>query len=149
MSRHRNRLSVPALAAAAFALALHASVAAQAQEPLPAPSVEELIAQMTAEQRVGQLFLVTFPGSDLSEGSVAARLVRDLRVGGVVLRASNGNYLNDEQTPSALVTLTNGLQALSLAGSGEGAGPFVPLFIAISQSATSPAYADGLPQHQG
>jgi LmbE family N-acetylglucosaminyl deacetylase len=34
MSRHRNRLSVPALAAAAFALALHASVAAQAQEPL-------------------------------------------------------------------------------------------------------------------
>lgn len=126
-----------------LALALP-SATLRAQEPATAPSVEELIAQMTAAQRVGQLFLVTFPGNDLSEGSVAARLVRDLRVGGVVLRASNGNYRNDEQTPSALVTLTNGLQALSLEGSRE--EPFVPLFVAISQSAPSATYADGLPQ---
>ncbi|MBA3534931.1 MAG: hypothetical protein H0T73_23725 [Ardenticatenales bacterium] len=111
--------------------------------------VNQLIAQMTPEQAVGQLFLVTLPGQDISEGSLAVTLVRDLHVGGVALRASNGNYSNAGNTPQELLALTNGLQTLAQAGStgGESPSPFIPLFIAIDLVSPNSLYADGLPQN--
>lgn len=130
-------------------LALGLPVApATAQEPPSEPTaVDTLIAGMSPEERVGQLFLVTFPGNDVSESSIAATMVRDLHVGGVALRASNGNFQNNTLTVTSLVTLTNGIQTLALAGAeGEENGPFVPPFIAIDLYSSSSLYADGLPE---
>ncbi len=47
--------------------------------------VQALMSKMTAADKVGQLFLVTFMGSSAADNSDIAILVRDYRVGGVVL----------------------------------------------------------------
>lgn len=112
------------------------------------PDVETLIAAMSPGQRVGQLFMVSIPGTDVGPESAAAQLVRDLHVGGVVLRPSNGNFTNTDTTVTEVISLTNGLQALAVAASsaGDGGGPFIPLFIAgeLETSQTHPE--DGLPR---
>lgn len=137
-----------ALFLCALVLSAPAAPVTAQDEPTTPTAIDQLIAQMSPEERVGQLFLVTFPGNDVSDTSIAATLVRELHVGGVALRASNGNYQNNSDTVSSLVALTNGLQALAQtdgANSGEDA-PFIPLLIASDLYATSPLYADGLPQ---
>ncbi|MGQ9665986.1 MAG: hypothetical protein ACUVWB_01615, partial [Anaerolineae bacterium] len=48
-------------------------------------AVEQMIAQMTVEERVGQLFLVTFIGNQAPPDSDIAELIQTYRVGGVVL----------------------------------------------------------------
>jgi len=53
-------------------------VAAQAEDDF----VQELIARMSVEERVGQLFVVTFTGSDVGSGSDIAQLIVQYRVGG-------------------------------------------------------------------
>ncbi len=118
----------------------------QGEPPAAPPEVESLIAGMTPQERVGQLFLVTFPGSTIEAESVVATLVRDLHVGGVVLRATHGNYANSGNTPDDLADLSNALQALGLDASRQDAeSPFVPLFIALDLYPPSASYADGLP----
>ena len=71
---------------------------------------QQIIANMTVEQRVGQLFLVTFLGTDTGPNSDIAHLVRDLHVGGVVLNTENENFRNVDDTPEAVRQLTNDLQ---------------------------------------
>jgi beta-N-acetylhexosaminidase len=88
--------------------------------------VEVLLSTMTIEERVGQLFLVTFVGNDPSPGSDIARLIRQDHVGGVVLLAANSNFVNDDSTPRQVADLSNGLQAQAM-----GEGVQVPLFVAV------------------
>ena len=88
--------------------------------------VENLLASMTVEERVGQLFLVTFVGNEIGPGSDIAQLVRQDRVGGVVLLASNANLYNAPDTPKQVAGLANGLQSLAMAD-----GARVPLFVAV------------------
>ena len=67
------------------------------QTPTDTPAmaeVHELMNRMTVADKVGQLFLLTFMGSDVTENSDIATLVRDYRVGGVVLLPENDNYRN-------------------------------------------------------
>lgn len=103
-----------------------APVYAQDAEPEMDARVENLLASMTVEERVGQLFLVAFVGNDTSPGSEVAQLVRLDKVGGVVLLASNANFYNSPDTPKDVAELANSLQSLAMA---EGAQ--VPLFVAI------------------
>ncbi len=113
-----------------------------AQDPL-----QTFIEVMPVEQRVAQLFLVTFPGNETGPNSPAARLVRDLQVGGVVLRASNENYRNDEDAPLQIARLAGRLQQLAYAGSaaGQGDGPYIPLFVGLELTGTPERPGDGLP----
>ena len=100
-----------------FLLITSAPAAAQEEETIPALSdeqisaiVQQVITNMTVEQRVGQLFLVTFVGNDTGPNSDIAHLVRDLHVGGVVLQAANENFRNEGDTPESVRQLTNDLQ---------------------------------------
>jgi beta-N-acetylhexosaminidase len=61
------------------------------QLPSTSPEVQAIFDRMTVADKIGQLFLVTFMGDDVSGGSDIATLVRDYRVGGVVLQPVNGN----------------------------------------------------------
>jgi beta-N-acetylhexosaminidase len=85
-------------------------VAAQSEDEF----VSELVASMSVEEKVGQLFLVSFPGNNLSPTSDIAQLVQEYRIGGVVLQASNRNFFNTEDAPRQVLALTNGLQSLAL-----------------------------------
>jgi beta-N-acetylhexosaminidase len=125
---------------------LRASGAEVYAEETQNPQVEALLQQMSPRDRVGQLFIVTFPNNDIDNASIPAQLIQELRVGGVVLRASNQNYTNDETTPAQLVRLTNGLQTLALDSAETNNTPFIPLFIAIDHLSPSELFADGIPQ---
>ncbi len=95
-----------------------------AQQPDPAT---ELLNSMSVAEKVGQLFLVPFVGKDVSPGSDIYVLLTEYKVGGVVLQTSNGNFSNTANAPQQITTLTNKLQAQTLANKN------IPLFIAVDQ----------------
>ncbi|MGL4648295.1 MAG: glycoside hydrolase family 3 N-terminal domain-containing protein, partial [Caldilineaceae bacterium] len=76
---------------------------------------EEILAGMSAADRVGQLFVVTFRGADTSFESAIAELIYAYRVGGVMLGAENGNFSNEPgaNTARQVAELTNKLQGLA------------------------------------
>jgi len=111
----------------------------------PGDPAAQLLARMSPEARVGQLFIVTFPGTDTSEAAAIHTLITQDDIGGVLLRADLGNIVNEGDTPAQVAALTSELQRLawtaaltpSVSGVGENEGdlvrPFVPLFIALEQ----------------
>ncbi|MGA9351787.1 MAG: glycoside hydrolase family 3 N-terminal domain-containing protein [Anaerolineae bacterium] len=131
-------LSLTILGTILLSLLLPISLEAQSESDY----IQGLIDGMSVEEKVGQLFLVTFAGSDLGPESDVAELIRDYRVGGVVLLAGNGNFTNGEGTPLQVAELTNGLQALAFSQPLTGTTTSVPLFIAITQE------GDGVPYTQ-
>jgi beta-N-acetylhexosaminidase len=121
------------------------------EEDLPPidPAIEQLLAQMTPEEKVGQLFLVTFVGNDVSANSDVADLIQLYRVGGVVLSPGNGNFVNDEGAPQQLATLVNDLQTLAFTApltttltSTATAYTPIPLFIALNQEGDGYPFTD-------
>jgi beta-N-acetylhexosaminidase len=99
----------------------------QAQDPLPAAAevrqatddawLDEMMAAMSPADKVGQLFLVTFRGDDVSTASEVAHLVQDLRIGGFLLSPANGNFTNAAPVPAQILNLTTGLQTLAFSES--------------------------------
>lgn len=77
--------------------------------------IDALMAGMAVEDKVGQLFIVNFRGSEVGFESDIALLIHGYRVGGVVLSPANGNFTNDKgtDTPAQAAALTNRLQALA------------------------------------
>ncbi len=107
--------------------------------------VARLIAQMSPEAKVGQLFVVSFKGVDAALNSDVADLILNYRVGGVVLSIQNGNIINNlngTDTPTQVATLTAALQNLARQTNRAGNAPFIPLFIATEQD------GDGAPNSQ-
>lgn len=106
-----------------------------------AQRAREIMEQMTPEQKIGQLFLVTFKGTDARRDSQIYNLIVNYHVGGVVLRADNDNFeVAGNTVPKAaelIRTLQNHVwesaqETVAPAG-GNAAGPYIPLFIGISQ----------------
>src|SRR3990172_3565855 len=79
-----------------LAALLPVPTAAQAQTS----DVTAILNSMTPEERVGQLFLVTFTGTDTSATSKIYNLMTHYHVGGVVLLAQNDNFA---QAPDTIV----------------------------------------------
>lgn len=121
--------------------------AARAQTPTPQTKVLAVLASMTPEERVGQLFLVTFRGTDASADSQIYDLIVNRHVGGVVLLAENNNFLDEPDTVASAHGLINTLQSLeweattSLSPTSD-RNTYVPLFVGISQD------GDGAPHDQ-
>jgi len=118
---------------------------ARAQDD-PNKFLAQLIAQMTPEATVGQLFVVAFPGTDTSTTSDISDLILNYHIGGVVLSANNGNIVNSANTPTQVATLTASLQGLAraatnVAGTGGRTSPYIPLFIALEQDGNGPPNA--------
>jgi beta-N-acetylhexosaminidase len=133
-----------------------ASVLVQTSDP--AAKAGQLLAEMTPEERVGQLFLVTFTGPDAEIDSQIYDLITAYHVGGVVLLAANDNFVAAPETVSGASHLIAQLQsaewqysqsASTTSGtSTPQATPAsllknpIPLFIGISQD------GDGYPNDQ-
>lgn len=84
-------------------------VAQEPQDP-----VEALMARMSPADKVGQLFVVTFVGNDVGPESSVAHLIRDYRVGGLILSPAYGNFTNEDNTPERVAELTAALQRLAM-----------------------------------
>ena len=112
---------------------------ARAQEE---DEVARLMERMSSAAKVGQLFLVTFPGAEVAEDAVITELIRDYHVGGVVLLPENGNIVNEGDTPAQVATLAGQLQGVAwdatqpvtetLAEEAAPPGPYIPLWIGVS-----------------
>lgn len=123
--------------------------------PTPAPPVDPrtVLDRMSVADKVGQLFLISFEGASAPPDSDVAVLVRDYRVGGVVLLPENGNFRNtpvalaapaavpvdaetattepgERTTPEQIAALANELQALAISA---------PLAIPLTSTITSTA----------
>ena len=130
----------------------------------PAANARQILAKMTPEERVGQLFLVTFNGSTADQNSQIYDLIASYHVGGVVMLSGNDNFVASPDTVSGAYKLISQLQSAEWqasqglpAGTGTGtptgtSSPaptptstpvnYIPLFIGISQD------GDGYPNDQ-
>lgn len=99
--------------------------------------VARLMERMSPAAKVGQLFMVTFPGSEVTQDAAIVELIRDYHVGGVVLEPENGNVVNTGNTPHQVASLVSQLQEAAFDATRPTtdtiSGPFVPLFVATSQ----------------
>jgi beta-N-acetylhexosaminidase len=117
---------------------------------------QELLDRLTPEERVGQLFLVTFSGPEAGIGSETGAKIYDLiinyHIGGVILKSANDNFIGLDQTLVIAQSLTDQLQRDEYSASQERqinpetnetyTPAYVPLFIGISQE------GDGYPYDQ-
>jgi len=121
---------------------------AQAEAQFQATDAKAVLDSMTPEERVGQLFLVTFQGTETHDQTQIYDLIANHHVGGVVLQAANDNFLPQPDTISSAYQLIRNLQTIeSEASQSEVSVPsdkqtYVPLFIGISQE------GDGVPHDQ-
>ena len=113
----------------------------QAQTSVPHVEVQSILNSMTPQERVGQLFLVTFNGTDANSSSQVHDLIARYHVGGMVLLARNNNFSPDAVTQTH--DLIESLQRLEWNTSanpepdpitGEVAeSVYVPLFVGVAQ----------------
>ncbi len=126
----------------------------------PIANARLMLAKMTPEERVGQLFLVTFTGSSAEQTSQIYDLIASYHVGGVVLLAGNDNFVAAPDTVSGAYQLIAQLQSAewqawqALPAAADTSTPtpaptptsapanYIPLFIGISQD------GDGYPNDQ-
>ncbi len=138
------------LAIIILSLLLPASAALATPSAQEVPGSEkalELLNQLTPEERVGQLFLVTFTGPEAAIGSATGAQINDLivnyHIGGVILTSANDNFVGEDQTLPVAQSLTDQLQRDEYnASQAQQVNPitneqyrpaYIPLFIGISQ----------------
>lgn len=124
------------------------SGSAQAQTPSVA---ESLLAAMTPAERIGQLFIVGFEGTDVSEESQIYDAITEYHIGGVVLLAENNNFTS-EDTIAQAQQMIRALQAAEWSTSSGDINreniaatefpAYVPLFIGLKQ------IGNGFPEDQ-
>ena len=120
----------------------------QAQTGTPSGNIRQLYESMTPEERVGQLFLVTFTGIDTTNKSQIYNLIVQHHIGGVVLQAGNDNFVAAPNTVTEAYQLISNLQQVEWNNSINPAidpqtgipipHTYVPLFIAMSQDGNGP-----------
>lgn len=131
---------------------------AHVQAQSTSTDIRQVLDAMTPEERVGQLFLVTFQGTNTSSESQIHNLIANHHVGGVVLLAENDNFLGPPDTLSATHQLIAALQ--NIEGQTTAVPPtpqtegtpvvatattapdkvYVPLFVGISQEGDGPPH---------
>lgn len=136
---------------------LLAALLAQSLAPLPAAAYQNdtpearaaaLLANLTPEERVGQLFLVSLEGQDISRESQIYDLIVNHHIGGVVLEDEHNNFSDANSAVVDAWNLIQGLQRLEWNASnspqteptsGEPFNPaYIPLLVGISQEGGGP-----------
>ena len=100
---------------------------------------ETLLEGMSPAEKVGQLFLVTFDGSEVDENTAIYDLINDYHIGGVVLSSEHNNFVG-EDTVTAAWQLINDLQEVNwqkenLESEETQTNPessFIPLYVGMS-----------------
>lgn len=113
---------------------------------------QELLAALSPEERVGQLFIVTYLGTKVNEGTQIYDLIVNHHIGGVVLLTANDNIPGGEDAAAELLAMNRQLQlnrwsaAQPSQSTPEATPPpplhFIPLFIGVQQE------GDGYPYDQ-
>ncbi|HEY9078210.1 MAG TPA: glycoside hydrolase family 3 N-terminal domain-containing protein, partial [Anaerolineaceae bacterium] len=133
---------------AAAALPFSATQAAGLARPLDQSTIarqkaKALLAKLSPEERVGQLFMVTFQGMDVSKKSQIYDLVVTRRVGGVMLLRANDNFIGGDRTILEAYRMIAALQSAAwdssqatnppASGGAASAVHYIPLFVGLAQ----------------
>ena len=120
----------------------------------PQPEIaSQILERMTPEERVGQLFLLTFRGAAPRADDPIYDLIVEGHVSGVMLRARNDNFADSPDTLETARALIASLQSAEYGASLEPATPetgggspqapaYVPLFIAVSQEGDGSPFSE-------
>ncbi|MGD8605506.1 MAG: glycoside hydrolase family 3 N-terminal domain-containing protein, partial [Anaerolineales bacterium] len=106
--------------------------------------VDDIMGQMTPEELVGQLVMVTFTGSDIDSDHSLYDLIQNHHIGAVLLSRDNDNFAEAPDTQLQVQLLAQSLQASEYAASfqaedqgslsvGQAGQAYIPLFIAVRQ----------------
>jgi beta-N-acetylhexosaminidase len=111
-----------------------------------------VLRSLTPEEKVGQLFLVTFHGKQVSESSPIYDLISSYHIGGVILSSANDNFTGPDNTALDAQQLINQLQDVAWTATNQNsadksadktaAANYIPLFVGLSQE------GDGYPNDQ-
>lgn len=133
-------------------LPLNTAQAAPTTQASAEERARQLMASLSAQEKVGQLVLVTFRGTDTGHDSQIRDLIERYHIGGVVLRRSHDNFIGPDNTLEQAWELITALQTIEWEGSqsqaidqqsGQPYSPsYIPLFVGISQE------GDGYPYSQ-
>jgi beta-N-acetylhexosaminidase len=114
-----------------------------AQGTIPRLRAKLLLTTMTPEEKVGQLFLISFNGTDVGENSQIYDLIANHHIGGVILTRKNDNFVGPENTINEAHRLVSSLQLIEWQssitdvvdtfGREIGSVQYIPLFVAMSQ----------------
>ncbi len=125
--------------------------AAPASDPV-VQQAQDLLAEMSPEEKVGQLFITGFRGSVADEETRIYDLIVNYHVGGVILSADNDNFVGGMETITTANTLIHDLQQAEWDGkysaqpdplTGETPdSEYIPLLVGIVQQ------GDGAPSDQ-
>ena len=117
-------------------------VAAMPAQAVNMINLEAVLDDMTPEEKVGQLFLVTFDGMVVDEESQIFDLITNYHVGGVFLSAENNNF-SSEDTISKAQAMVASLQNINweavseqsniVRDSEQDNGSYIPLLIGLQQ----------------
>lgn len=102
--------------------------------------LDRYLSQMSVADKVGQLFVISFEGSEVAPDSDIAELIYVYRVGGVALSPGMRNFTNDKatNTPENVARLVNQLQAISY-------GVFLPDESALTLEGLDSYRTEGIP----
>jgi len=107
---------------------------------------ETMLSKLTAEEKVGQLFLVTMNGSSFDQKSQIFDLITQRHIGGVILTRANDNFSWGDDSLKQISSLTASLQQseweasqqITLNSSRVGFSPqYIPLLVGIAQEGNS------------
>lgn len=118
------------------------------ENPESHQKAQQLASQLSPEEKIGQLFLITFDGIETVETSEIFDLISNYYVGGVVLKSENGNISQNEDVLQDANSLILNLQKINWNEKNKiGSLPeigfvndYVPLFVGISQPGGSFPY---------
>jgi beta-N-acetylhexosaminidase len=109
---------------------------------------QALLETLSPEERVGQLFLVTFDGKEVNFETQIYDLITNHHIGGVILQQKSDNFLAPPQTANGTWQLIRELQTTEWSASQsnqiepetneEFRPAFIPLFVGISQDGNGP-----------
>lgn len=108
---------------------------------------------LSPEERVGQLFIITFNGTDTSPVSPIYELISRYHIGGVILVRDNDNFTNPDQIPEDCWKLIQELQTIEYNSSVlsderpdilsfDDPSQYIPLFIGLSQEGNLSSYSE-------
>ena len=109
---------------------------------------QALLDTLTPEEKVGQLFLVTFIGTDVDFETQIYDLITNYHIGGVLLQDKSDNFLPAPQTANGTWQLARALQTAEWSASQsnqiepetneEFRPAFIPMIVGISQEGNGP-----------
>ena len=142
---HKARLLSLMLSICLLAGLLEPLAPVQASSPglTPLEKAQNQLELLSPEEKVGQLFLVTFEGSSPSDDSDIHQLITRYHVGGVILDRENDNFGSTDNLVEDTWSLINDLQWMEynasnlpdndVLSSRQQGSAYVPLLIGLSQ----------------